>query len=171
MARQSSAKASTPVRIWSGPHQTTPRFTFGAFIFFMVVKIFHYTGIIACLALLAACFMPWVHYNNINETFTGFNVHRFTTGNYYGKAGIPITVLTVIILLCMFVKKIWAKRVNLFVAAVLVAYGIRTYIIFTSALFENEIVKKPGIHLVAILPFIILASTIFPYLEDKTEAS
>jgi hypothetical protein len=57
--------------------------------------------------------------------------------------------------------------VNLFVAAVLVAYGIRTYIIFTSALFENELVKYPAIHLVAILPFIILATSIFPNTDKK----
>ncbi|MEO5942458.1 MAG: hypothetical protein ABIP30_15915 [Ferruginibacter sp.] len=133
----------------------------------MLNRVFHIVGIAACILLLIACFMPWVHYNNINETFNGFNVSRFPTGNYYGKSGYAISFFTIIILLGMLIKKIWAKRLNLFVAAVLVAYGIRTYIIFTSALFENELVKYPAIHLIAILPFIILASSIFPNIDKK----
>jgi hypothetical protein len=133
----------------------------------MVNRLFNIIGIFCCILLIAACFMPWVHYNSINQTFTGFNVTKFTTGNYYGKAGIPISVITTFILLCMLVKKIWAKRVNLFMAALLVAYGIRTYIIFTSALFEGELIKKIGIYLILILPFFILASAVFPKIEKN----
>ena len=135
----------------------------------MLSKILHYAGIAACLLLLAACFMPWVHYNNVNLTFNGFNVTPFPTGNYYGKSGYAISFLSFLLLLGMLSKKIWAKRVNLFVAAVLAAYGIRTYIIFTSALFENELIKYPALHLVAILPFVILAASIFPNLDKKQE--
>ena len=137
------------------------------FTAFMINKYLHYTGIIACLALIAACFMPWVHYNNINETFTGFHVTKFSTGNYYGKAGITITVLTLIILLCMLLPKMGAKRLNLFIGALLVAYCIRTYIIFTSALFEGEVVKQAGIYLVVILPLIIMVAAVFPNIDKK----
>ena len=111
--------------------------------------------------------MPWVHYNNINETFTGFHVTKFSTGNYYGRAGIIICVFTAIILLFTLISKVWAKRVNLFLSAVLFAYCIRTYIIFTSALFEGEVEKKTGIYLVVVLSFIILIASVFPKIEDK----
>ena len=127
----------------------------------------HYTGIAACLLLIAACFIPWVHYNNINETFTGFHVTKFSTGNYYGRAGIIICVFTAIILLFTLISKVWAKRVNLFLSAVLFAYCIRTYIIFTSALFEGEVEKKTGIYLIIVLSFIILIASVFPKIEDK----
>ena len=137
------------------------------FSIIMINKFLHYTGIITCLALIAACFMPWVHYNNINETFTGFNVTKFTTGNYYGKAGVTITVISIIILACMLVPKMGAKRLNIFMGALLLAYCIRTYIIFTSALFEGELVKQPGIYLVVILPFIIMVSAVFPNIDKS----
>lgn len=129
----------------------------------------HIVGLIASASLIAACFIPWVHYNNINETFTGFHVSRFSTGNYYGRAGLVICVFTAIILLFMFVPKIWAKRTNLFLTAILFAYCIRTYIIFTSALFEGEVEKKAGIYLIIVLSFIMLASSLFPKLEAKRE--
>lgn len=129
--------------------------------------IMHIVGLIASASLIAACFIPWVHYNNINETFTGFHVSRFSTGNYYGRAGLVICVFTAIILLFMFVPKLWAKRTNLFLTAILFAYCIRTYIIFTSALFEGEVEKKAGIYLIIVLSFIMLASSLFPKLEAK----
>jgi hypothetical protein len=133
----------------------------------MLPKYFHYTGILACIALIAACFMPWTHYNNINETFTGFHVTRFPTGNYYGRAGLIITVITIIILLLMLTPALWAKRVNLFLCALLLAYTVRTYIIFTSALFEGEVEKQAGIYLIVILSVILMASAVFPHLKEK----
>ena len=128
----------------------------------MQTKIMHLAGIAACISIIAACFLPWVHYNNIHETFTGFHVIKFATGNYYGKAGIPITVFASVILLLMLIPKTFAKRANLFVSALLFAYCIRTYIIFTSALFEGEVEKFAGIYLIVGLSIVILVASLFP---------
>jgi len=137
----------------------------------MLSRVSHFVGILACVAIIGACFLPWCHYNNINETFTGFNVTRFSTGNYYGRSGRVITIFSSIILLLMMVKKVWAKRINLFMAALLFAYCIRTYIIFTSALFEGEVEKKAGIYLIIIFSAIIMISAVFPKIELKKESN
>ena len=129
----------------------------------------HYTGIAASLLLIATCFMPWVHYNNINETFTGFHVTKFSTGNYYGRAGLVICFFTALILLFILAPKVWAKRTNLFLSAILFAYCIRTYIIFTSALFEGEVEKKAGIYFIVVLSFLILIASVFPKIEDEKQ--
>ena len=126
-------------------------------------KIFHIIGLLACIGIAISCFLPWAHYNSINETFTGVNVKPFTTGNYYGRAGIVILVISGLIFLLMLLPRLWAKRVNLFLAAILIAYCIRTYIIFTSALFEGEVQKLPGIYLIILFAFIIMLSAVFPY--------
>lgn len=128
----------------------------------MFSKVMYYLGIVASVAIIICCFIPWVHYNSINTTFTGYNVVKFATGNYYGRAGIIITVLAAVIFILMLTPRLWAKRLNLFVSAVLFAYCIRTYIIFTSALFENEVEKKAGIYLIMILSVIILVASAFP---------
>lgn len=137
----------------------------------MINKFAHITGIMACIGIIAACFMPWTYYQSIQQTFTGFNVVPFPTGNYYGKAGIPITVMAGLILFFAFISKIWAKRTNLFLAGVLVAYTIRTYIIFTSALFEGEVEKFAGIYLVIILSVVILITTLFPNVQTNKKVS
>ena len=128
----------------------------------MFPKMIYYTGIVACIAIVVCCFVPWVHYNSINETFNGFNVKKFPAGNYYGKAGIVITVMTGVVLLLILIPKVWAKRTNLFLAALLFAYCIRTYILFTGALFEEEVNKLAGIYLIVILSFVILLAAVFP---------
>ena len=135
----------------------------------MFSKYSHIIGVFACIAIIGACFMPWCHYNNINETFTGYHVTRFSTGNYYGKAGKIITVFSLLVLILMMIKKVWAKRINLFMAASLFAYTIRTYIIFTSALFEGEVEKKAGIYLIVILSTVIMVSAAFPKLDLKSD--
>ena len=135
----------------------------------MRTKIFRIAGALACVALIITCFIPWVHYNSVNLTFNGVNVIPFDTGNYYGKAGYPIITLTVVIFLLMFVNRIWAKRLNLFLNALLIAYTIRTYIIFTSALFVNEVDKKAGIYLVLILPVIMMVGCLSAEVKAKKE--
>ena len=123
---------------------------------------FHYTALFSCIAMIAVCFIPWVHYNSINETFTGFHVNKFPTGVYYGRPGILISIFTGII----FLMNIWnnanAKRANLFISALLFAYCIRTYILFTGSLFDGEVVKEWGIYLIVILSLILLVCSIFP---------
>lgn len=127
----------------------------------------HITGLIACLALIGSCFLPWAYYQQIGETFTGFHVTRFSTGTYYGRAGIFITVLSIIIFVLTLLPRVWGKRVNLFLSALLFAYCIRSYIIFTSSLFENEVHKRPGIYLIIFFSFLVLVSSIFPKIDNK----
>ena len=128
----------------------------------MLNKFFHYLGLICCVLLIVACFLPWTYYVHPNVTFTGFNVQTFPSGINYGRAGIPIAILSTIIFLLMFVPKVGAKRINLFIAGLLVAYAIRTFVVFTGSLIAGDVEKKIGIILVLILPVLILISTVFP---------
>lgn len=128
----------------------------------MKKSLLHNIGIMACVAMIISCFLPWTYYPVVNETFTGFHVVRFATGNFYGKAGYAIVALTLIIFMLMLIPKIWAKRLNLFVAALLVAYTIRTFIIFTAGLVAGDVVKKPGIYAIIACSLLIMIGTLFP---------
>ncbi len=136
----------------------------------MKTKLFHYIGILSALALIVACFLPWAYYRELNITFTGFNVTRFPSGVYYGRAGYPIAVLGFIVLIGFLLPKVWAKRVNLFLAAILLAYVIRTFILFTSGLMEGDVEKRAGIYLLLIASCIMMISTVFPYLPFENTA-
>ncbi len=49
----------------------------------MVLKVLHGLGLAACIALVVSCFLPWGHYADINQDFTGFYSYQ----NQYGKPG------------------------------------------------------------------------------------
>ena len=130
-------------------------------------KNLHYLAIIATLGIIATCFIPWVHYNNIDVTFNGYNVKKFATGVYYGRAGIIITIFAAISLLFTLMQSMVAKRVNMFLCALLVAYTLRTYVIFTGSLFDGEVTKLAGIYLIVFLSFVMVICSVFPYLKKE----
>lgn len=130
-------------------------------------KNLHYLSIVATLAIIATCFIPWVHYNNIDVTFNGYNVKRFATGVYYGRAGIIITIFAAISFLLTITQSLVAKRINMFLCALLVAYTLRTYVIFTGSLFDGEVTKLAGIYLIVLLSFVMVICSVFPYLKKE----
>jgi hypothetical protein len=131
-------------------------------------KIIQIIAVFACILLVVLCFTPWVHYNSIDTTFTGYHVTKFNTGVYYGRAGIIITILTSISLACTLLPFIFFKRMNMFVCALLFAYTIRTYVLFTGSLFDGEVVKYLSIYLIMVVSFIILVCSVFPNLNEET---
>lgn len=127
----------------------------------MFVKYLHRAGIIACLILIASCFLPWVYYADIKQTFNGF----YSFDNHYGKPGIFLSFFAVLALVFMLLPKVWAKRTNLFIAALTVAYGIKTFILFSSC-YNNYCPQKLfGLYLILLCPVVILLASVFPKLK------
>jgi hypothetical protein len=133
------------------------------FFNFMFPKITQRIGLIACIMLVIACFMPWAYYADINETFTGF----YTYQNQYGKPGKFLTFIGVVAFVLMYLPKIWAKRTNLFVCALGVGYAVKSFILFTSCYNAYCPAKRAGIYLVLICTMIMLVSSMFPDLKMK----
>ncbi len=130
-------------------------------------KIVQYIAILSCTGLIATCFIPWVHYNSINTTFNGFNVKEFATGVNYGKAGRIISIFTIVSLLLTLLPFSVPKRINMFVCALLFAYSIRTYVLFTGSLFDGEVIKFAGIYLIVMLSLVLVICSIFPNLKEN----
>ena len=120
-------------------------------------------GFVACLLMVVACFMPWAYYADIKETFTGF----YSFKNNYGKPGKFLTLFAVIAFILMYLPKVWAKRINLFVCAVSLGYAIKSYILFTSCYNAYCPEKKAGIFLMLVMAVLMLLAAIFPDLKMK----
>jgi hypothetical protein len=131
----------------------------------MFPKTLQRIGIIACVALVVACFMPWSYYADIKENFTGFYSYQ----NLYGKPGKFLCLIAVIAFTLMLLPKIWAKRANLFVCALGVGYAIKTYILFTSCYNAYCPEKKAGIWLMLAATVLMLLSSAFPDLKIKKD--
>ena len=120
-------------------------------------------GIFAALVLILACFIPWAYYPDIDRNFTGF----FSEQNRYGKPGKFFVVFAIVSIFLCIVPKVWAKRTNMFITAILVAFAIRSFIIYASCYAGICPEKRPGIFLMLIAPILMGIAAVFPDLKLK----
>ncbi len=142
-------------------------FTERDFFYFMFTKVLKVAGIIACVTLVVSCFMPWAYYDDLHQTFTGF----YSYNNQYGKPGKFLSLIAVVVLAFIFLPKIWAKRSNIFIAALGVGYSVKTFILFTSCYNAYCPEKKLGIYVMLLSSLVILLSAIFPDMKMEPDPS
>lgn len=131
------------------------------------MKFSKWIGIAAAAALIIVCFMPWTYHADVQKAFTGF----FSENNAYGKPGKFLVAFSVISALLFILPKIWAKRTNLFVTGIMLAYAIKTYILYTSCYNAYCPEKKAGIYLVVLLSLLQFVMSLFPDIKIKQENS
>ena len=133
--------------------------------------ILHRMGLVACILLVVSCFLPWMYYadphigTEAQRTFTGFSTYQ----NQYGKPGKLLSTIAIIVFAFMLLPKIWAKRANLFIAALGVGYAIKTYVLFTSCYNAYCPEKKIGIFIMMVSIIILLVAAAFPDLKLEEE--
>lgn len=129
------------------------------------MKFTKWIGVAAGIALIIICFIPWTYHEDVQKSFTGF----FSQNNAYGKPGKFLIFFSVLSILLIIVPRIWAKRTNLFVTGIMLAYAIKTYILYTSCYNAYCPEKKAGIYLVVALSLIQFVMSLFPdmKIEEK----
>ncbi|HVM87115.1 MAG TPA: hypothetical protein VMT76_02935 [Puia sp.] len=131
------------------------------------MKYSNYIGIILAIILIAACFFPWAYYPDLDKVFTGF----FSEQNRYGKPGLLLIILSVIVIVLFIVPRIWAKRVNLVVSALIVAFSARSFVLFSSCYRGICPEKKVGLYVIIVVSFLILLAAVLPDLKLKGKNS
>jgi len=135
----------------------------------MFVKYLHWIGIAACITLIISCFLPWVYFTDSNianeaeRTFTGF----YSFKNEYGRPGKFLLATGVMILVFTILPKLWAKRANLFIAAITLAYAVKSYILFSSCYNNYCPEKLYGLYLMLFSSIVIMIAVVFPKLKIK----
>lgn len=131
------------------------------------MKYYKVLGLLACAVVAISCFLPWTFYPDLNKSFTGF----FSEENMYGKPGKVFIFLVIISAALILINRIWAKRVLLFVAAINIAYLIKTYVLFTACYSALCPVKQYGLYILMAGTILLLVVSIFPDMEVETEAN
>jgi hypothetical protein len=125
------------------------------------MKYSQYIGVAAAIILVGACFLPWAFYPDLNKDFTGF----FSEQNNYGRPGKLFSILAVIATTLFLIPKIWAKRWNLLIGAITVAYAIKSFVLFSSCYNTICPEKKIGIWIMLLASFVLLIMTFLPDLK------
>ena len=138
----------------------------------MFLKYLHWIGIVACITLMISCFLPWVYFADANiakETeriFTGF----YSYHNEYGKPGKFLIFFGAFTLVFMLLPKVWAKRANLFICSLTVAYAIKTFILFSSC-YNNYCPQKLfSLYLMVCCTLVMLLASVFPKLKIENNS-
>lgn len=122
-------------------------------------------GLVAAVLLIVSCFIPWVFIESANITLTGMD----TTGTNFGKPGYFHFVLAGIFLLCTFVQRIWAKRLNLLITALNVGWAVRNIFVLAACSGGDCPERKTGIWLMLVASVLMLLSALFPDMKLPEE--
>ena len=122
-------------------------------------------GVMAAVLLIVSCFTPWVIIESKGITVSGIDA----TGTNYGKPGYFHFIFSFFFLLFTFIQKIWAKRFNLLVVAVNVAWAAKNYFLLTACVGGECPVSQIGLWLMLFASGVMLISSFFPDIEIKQE--
>jgi hypothetical protein len=128
------------------------------------MKYSQWIGIAAVLLVVAGCFLPWAYFPDLNKDFTGF----FSEQNRYGRPGKVLLVLGVVAIIFFLIPRLWAKRANIFTAAVLLAWSFKSYVLYTACYQGICPGRRIGIFLVLGGAVIVMIASLAPKLPVKT---
>lgn len=121
--------------------------------------------LVAVILLVVSCFMPWVIISSNNIVVSGID----STGTNFGKPGYTHFVLSFFFIIFHFIPKLWAKRVNLLIVALNIAWAIRNYFIISMCRQGECPEKQIGLWLVMLASVLMLVAALFPDVKLKEE--
>ena len=125
------------------------------------MKYSKWLGLVAIIVLIYSGTMNWAWYPDIRQFFTGF----YSLDNMYGKPGKVFVFFGIIAAIFFVVPRIWAKRWNLLVCGLMVAYAIKTFILYTSCYRGICPLKQPGIWIMLVASVIVMVAAVLPDLK------
>ncbi len=129
------------------------------------MKYSQWIGIAAALLLIGACFMPWAHFPDLGKDFTGF----FSEGNIYGKPGKVLVFFSILQIILFLIPKVWAKRANIFVVGMSIAFSIKCFILYSACYRGICPERRVGLYLVLAALVIVVVGALLPNLPVKKE--
>ena len=115
-------------------------------------------GFAASIVLAISCFFPWVFIESKNIIVSGID----SNGTSFGKPGYFHFLLIAFFLFFNFTPRVWAKRSNLLVTALNLAWAVRNYFIISGCFMGDCPVKKTAIYFLIPASVFMLLAALFP---------
>lgn len=125
------------------------------------MKYSQFIGVAAAIGLMLSAFLHWAWYPDLQEYFTGYYTH----GNTYGRPGRVFVVVGIVAIIFFVTPRIWAKRWNVFLCAILLAFAIKTLILFSGCYRGVCPVRQPGIWIMLAMAALMMLSSLLPDLK------
>ncbi|AEW00421.1 hypothetical protein A4D02_24145 [Niastella koreensis] len=132
---------------------------------FAAMKYSQWIGIAASILLVIAGFLPWTYHPDLNKNFTGF----FTENNVYGKPGYVFVWMSIITIVFFAIQRVWAKRWNMFICALVLAYAIKSFIMYSGCYRGICPDKLAGLWIMLVSAALMMAMALFPDMKLNEE--
>ncbi|HET9746118.1 MAG TPA: hypothetical protein VFP97_10410 [Chitinophagaceae bacterium] len=129
------------------------------------MRYMKWIGLLAVILLIISCFLPWVIINSKNLVVTGID----STGTNFGKPGYVHFIFGLFFVIFHFIPKLWAKRWNLLLVALNIAWAVRNYLIISMCREGECPEKQAGLWLVLVSSVLMLFAALFPDIKLKEE--
>ncbi len=115
-------------------------------------------GILSAIVWICSGFLHWAWYPDLQKYFTGF----FSENNIYGKPGKVFFFFAIPAIVLFLTPRIWAKRINIFLCAIALAYSIKSFILFSNCYRGICPVKQAGLWIMLTSAILMMAFSLFP---------
>lgn len=130
------------------------------------MKYSQYIGIVAGIALVIVCALPWVYIPSLQVYLTGINGRSSAELNF-GSQIKSHGFFSTIMIICFFVNKIWAKRINVFLGAVNLAWAFKNFLIFSMCRGGECPEKQLALYLLVFFAAVMFVMSLLPKLEVR----
>ncbi len=127
------------------------------------MRYFKWVGVLSVIALIVACFLPWVLIQSQNLVISGVD----SGGTNFGKPGYFNFLMAIFFLAFTFIQRLWAKRVNLLIVAFNLAWAVRNFFIITTCEGGECPKHKIGLYLMLGASLVMLISALLPDMKLK----
>jgi hypothetical protein len=135
------------------------------FFFTTIMKYSRPAGIIAAIALMIFCNVPWVHIESIQTTITGF----YSGSTNFGKPGYVQIFFSITAILLFLIQQVWSARVNILICTLNFAWALRNFLVLGRCEMGECPEKRYGIYLVVLFAFIMVVMSLLPKVKLKVE--
>lgn len=115
----------------------------------------------AAILLIVSAFTPWIIIEDRKIVVSGIDA----AGTNFGKPAYLHFVFTFLYIVFVFTPRIWAKRINLAIAGVNLAWALRNFIVIPACQAGDCPEKQTGIYLMALASLLMLVAALFPEIE------
>ena len=132
------------------------------------MKYSQYIGIIAAIALVIVCTLPWVYIPSLHIYLSGLNGKssaELTFGSQIQSHGFFATTMIV----CFYMSRIWANRLNVFLGGINLAWAFKNFLIFSMCRGGECPEKQIGLYLLLIFASILFVMSLLPKLDVKNK--
>ncbi len=115
-------------------------------------------GLAATIAVVIACYLPWIEIKSLSVILTGMDGQ----GTNLGKPGKLHIIFCVPAFILFLLPLVWAKRINWFFCAMGLAWAVRNFLIYARCEMGTCPERMYGLYFVLTGSVVMLVAALFP---------